>query len=156
MGDQPVNASIVDAVGVGTIIDDDTAVGSITGPGTVFEGTPAVFTISLSNPADRTITIAYSTQDGTATAPGDYTATSGTLTFAPLETTKTVSVTTIADTTFETDETFQMNAAGSVSMTPGFATATIRDAAFIPTLSIWMLLLLAVALVITALITHRP
>ena len=48
------------------------------------------FTVSLSRAATGTVTVAYATSDGTATAGADYTSTSGTLTFAPGETKETV------------------------------------------------------------------
>ena len=55
---------------------------------------PLVFTITRSGPTTGTYTLNYASANGTAVAPGDYAAVSGTLTFAPGETTKTVSVTT--------------------------------------------------------------
>src|SRR5689334_9534571 len=53
----------------------------------------ATFTVSLSAASSDTITVDYTTVDGTATAPDDYTTASGTLTFDPGDTTKTVVVT---------------------------------------------------------------
>ena len=50
------------------------------------------FTVKLKPAATGTVTVAYQTEDGTTTAGSDYTATSGTLTFAAGETRKTVSV----------------------------------------------------------------
>src|SRR4051794_186014 len=56
-------------------------------------GTHAVtFTVRLSAASNQTITVAYATADGTATAGSDYQSASGTLTFAPGETSKTVTV----------------------------------------------------------------
>jgi hypothetical protein len=55
-------------------------------------GGSAVITASLSQPSSQTITVDYATSDGTAQAPGDYTATSGTLTFNPGETIQTFQV----------------------------------------------------------------
>lgn len=52
----------------------------------------ATFTVSLSGSYALPVTVDYATADDTATAPGDYTATSGTLTFAPGESVKTVEV----------------------------------------------------------------
>jgi hypothetical protein len=63
------------------------------------------FTVTLSTASDNTISVVYATADGTATAGVDYTATSGTLTFAPGETSKTITVLVIGDTTTEPDET---------------------------------------------------
>ena len=62
--------------------------------------TNAVFTVSLSTASSNTVTVHYATADGTATAPSDYTATSGTLTFGPGETSKPVSVPVKGDTFF--------------------------------------------------------
>jgi len=52
----------------------------------------ATFTVTLSVPSTETITIAYATADGSGTAGSDYQATSGTLTFAPGETSRTITV----------------------------------------------------------------
>ena len=41
----------------------------------------AAFFVSLSAPSDLEVTVSYATSDGTATAPGDYAATSGLVTF---------------------------------------------------------------------------
>ena len=68
--------------------------------------TSFVFTATLSAPLTQTVTVNYATSDGTATAPSDYTATSGTLTFSPGITTQTVTVPVIGDTSLESDETF--------------------------------------------------
>ncbi len=50
------------------------------------------FAVTLLPAADEEVTVEYYTYDGTARAPGDYTHTEGTLTFAPGETEKTASV----------------------------------------------------------------
>jgi hypothetical protein len=81
-----VNATIGDASGFATIVDDDgTRLLSINDVAVV-EGdsgtTSAVFTVSLSAATTQTATVAFATANSTATAPGDYTTTSGTLTFA--------------------------------------------------------------------------
>ena len=47
-----------------------------------------------------------------AMAPTDYTATAGTLTFAPGETQHSVTVKVNGDTTFEADETFKLGLTG--------------------------------------------
>jgi chitinase len=89
----------------------------------------AVFTVTLSAPSSQTVTVAYATQDGTATAGGDYQATSGTLTFAPGETAKTIAVAVNGDTVPEPDETFRLilsNATNAV-IAVGQATGTILN-----------------------------
>lgn len=53
----------------------------------------AQLVVSLSAASSLTVTVPYNTVNGTATAPSDYTAQSGTLTFAPGEISKTISIT---------------------------------------------------------------
>ena len=68
---QPVDATLDDASGTGTIIDDDQdALPSLRiGDATVTEGgDPAGFQVTLSAARNETVTVAYMTQDGTARA----------------------------------------------------------------------------------------
>ena len=51
---------------------------------------PVSFTIGLSEPSGFTITVDYESSDGTAMAPADYTAATGTITIPPYSSTKTV------------------------------------------------------------------
>ncbi|MBP3957086.1 autotransporter-associated beta strand repeat-containing protein [Gemmata sp. G18] len=93
-------------------------------------GTTALtFTVTLSAPSLQTVTVAYTTADGTATAGTDYTPVSGTLTFAPGETTQTVTVFVTGDTATEADETFRVVLASPVSATiaAGSGTGTITN-----------------------------
>ena len=64
------------------------------------------FAVTLNRAASGAVSVDYETADGTATAGEDYTATSGTLTFAPGETAKTVSVAILDDAVDEGKETF--------------------------------------------------
>ena len=102
--------------------------------------TNADFTVTLGAAAPGAVTVAYATADGTATAGSDYTATSGTLTFAPGELTKTISVPIIGDTTTEGDETFFVNLTAPtnavLASTQGTGTITDDDAAALPSVSI--------------------
>ena len=66
------------------------------------------FAVTLSRAASGPVTVDYATADGTAAAGADYTATSGTLTFAPGETEKTVSVALLDDAIDEGKETFKL------------------------------------------------
>ena len=68
-------------------------------------GAALAFTVTLSRALDEVVTVAYATSDGTATAGSDYTAASGTLTFAAGDTTRTVSVAVLDDAHDEDDET---------------------------------------------------
>ncbi len=65
----------------------------------------ATFTVTLSIPSAEQVTVDYATGDGTATAGADYTAANVTLTFAPGETTKPISITIADDTVDEDGET---------------------------------------------------
>ena len=76
--------------------------------------------------------VEYHTQDGTATAGSDYTAVSGTLTFAPDEYSKTVLITVKDDNFEDSGETFQLvlsNPTGGshIHGTAGTATGTILN-----------------------------
>src|SRR5262249_21209748 len=81
--------------------------------------TPATFTVSLSNPSVQTVTVNYATAGFTATAGSDFTSVSGTLTFNPGQTTKTVTVSVLGDTTWERDETFRLNLSNNVGAAMG-------------------------------------
>jgi hypothetical protein len=79
--------------------------------------TTALFNVRLSNPTTQSVTVNYTTANGTATAGVDYIATSGTLTFAPLETTKTVAVQILPDDNYaESFETFTINFSNAVNV----------------------------------------
>jgi hypothetical protein len=82
----------------------------------------AIFTVSLSDPSDKEVTVNFSTADGTATiGDGDYAATSGALTFTPGTLTQTIAVTLFGDTRDELDDSFFVNLSGATN-------ATIADA----------------------------
>ena len=68
--------------------------------------TAFTFTASLSAPWHSTLTVDYRTTNSTAVSPSDYTATSGTLTFAQGDTAETITVQVNGDTTVEPDERF--------------------------------------------------
>ena len=89
----------------------------------------ADFTVMLSSPSSFPVTVNYSTADGTATAGSDYTATSGTQTFAPGEIDKTISVPIVDDFLYEGDETFSLNLSNSINATisDGQGIGTIVD-----------------------------
>jgi hypothetical protein len=63
--------------------------------------TPVTFTVSLSSACDMPVTVDYTTKDGSAIAGYDYLAASGTLTFAPGERTKTITLEVVGDTDWE-------------------------------------------------------
>jgi Calx-beta domain len=112
------------------IVDDDPAPVVAIGDATVHEhdGT-ASFPVTLSGPSGVPVTVRYETGDGSATAPGDYTAASGELSFAPGETRKTVDVAIADDAVHEDTETMQARVTGATRAAIGdkLATGTILD-----------------------------
>jgi aryl-phospho-beta-D-glucosidase BglC (GH1 family)/cellulase/cellobiase CelA1 len=84
----------------------------------------AVFTVSLSAPSTQSVSVSYTTVDGTAIAGKDYTASSGVLTFAPSQTTQTISVAILADPNAPASQTFTLNLSSPVNATLTSATAT--------------------------------
>ncbi len=139
----PVNATLDVAQGMGTIVNDDAttiAINNVTElEGTGGETTPFVFTVSLSNPSTREISVDYATADGTATVTdNDYQPRSGTLTFAPGQTSKTITVLVNHDDVDEDDETFLVNLTNPVNATIAVAQGmgTIIDDDGSPTLFI--------------------
>jgi hypothetical protein len=135
--------TIADASGTGTITDDDSAPTIAIADATVVEGntstTDLVFTVTLSAASGQTVTVNYATADGTATTGTDFTAVTGALTFAPGETSKTITVPVTGDTTAESDETLLVNLTGATNATTADAQAqgTIEDDDTVgPTLSI--------------------
>lgn len=91
--------------------------------------TTIAFPVTLSSTASQPVSVSYSTADGTATAPSDYASATGTLTFNPGETTKSVLVSVVGDTVYEQDETFTVNltSAGNATLARTSATATIKN-----------------------------
>jgi hypothetical protein len=114
---QPANATLADGQGLGTIIDDEPriSINDVTKREGKSGTTLFVFTVSLSVAYDQAVTVNFATANGTATAGSDYQAESGTLTFAPCQTTATVIIVVIADQQAEADETFFVNLTGPSS-----------------------------------------
>ncbi|AKF09887.1 Alkaline phosphatase [Sandaracinus amylolyticus] len=128
------NATISDDEGALTILDDEGAPIVVVAGAEVDEGdegtTDLAFTITLSHASSDTVTIDYTTEDGTATIEdGDYETASGTLTFAPGETTQTVTVQVLGDVEVENDETLLLvlSAATNATLDEDSAEGTILD-----------------------------
>ncbi|MGN6184329.1 MAG: Calx-beta domain-containing protein [Thermoanaerobaculia bacterium] len=121
----PVNASIADATGRGTIVNDDRTSAPVVSIDDIevheAQGS-AVFTVTLDAPATQETSITYSTADESAIAGADYLAANGTLTFAAGETTHTVAITIVDDAVVESEETFAL-----VLSTGARGTARILD-----------------------------
>ena len=91
---------------------------------TTLEGGKLRFRVTLTAASEEEVAVDYASSDGTATAGEDYTAASGTLTFAPGETEKTVNVSTTADDAKEGRETITLTLSKPIYATLADATAT--------------------------------
>jgi hypothetical protein len=100
--------------------------------------TNAAFTVALSSASAQTVTVAYATGNGTAAAPGDYSSTSGTLTFPPGTTSQTINVPVVGDVLDEANETFTVTLSSptNATITTAAGTATIVDNDTAPTLAV--------------------
>ena len=132
---QATGAVISDAVGLGTIQNDDGAqrllyidLSKDTLEGA--SGTRAItFNVRLDQSSSQTVTVNFATANGTALSGSDYNATSGTLTFTPGQVAKTITVYVKGDTTKEADEKFFVNLSSPVNaaIADGQAAGIIRN-----------------------------
>ncbi len=115
------------------IVDNDV----VTNPGTLGfsvanidvneNATTATITVNRTGGTDGIVTVNYATNDNTAIAGNDYTTTSGTLTFADTETTQSLTVPILEDTTVEGNELFDLvltNITGGATL--GTATSSVN------------------------------
>jgi Calx-beta domain/IPT/TIG domain len=84
----------------------------------------ATFTVTLSAANSQTVSVPFSTANGTATAGTDYTATTGTVTFAPGTVSQPINVPVSGDTVAEPDETFTVKLGTPTNAVLGNATGT--------------------------------
>ena len=129
-------AGLGDAEATGTILNAEAAAELSVADAEASEedDTAVEFVVTLAPASSDTVTVDYATSDGTAAAGSDYTATSGTLTFAAGDTTKTVSVPIADDTVDDGGETFTLtlsNASGA-GLGDAEATGTILNAETLP------------------------
>ena len=89
----------------------------------------AAFKVSLNSQSSLPVTVDYSTTSGSAVAGNDFQATSGTITFAPGQVTRTILVPIIDDATAEVTETFTVTLTNPVgaAIADGLAIGTILD-----------------------------
>ncbi|MFN7500544.1 MAG: esterase-like activity of phytase family protein, partial [Dolichospermum sp.] len=97
---------------------------------TVLEGSDAVVTVTLNEASTSNVRVNYATSAGTATAGTDYSAApgntlSGTLTFTPGQTSKTITFKTTTDTLAEADERFTIRLTNPIGATIPFVTGTV-------------------------------
>ena len=95
----------------------------------MFEGnsgtTAVTLTVGLSQTWGSTVTVGYGTVNGSALAGQDYTAASGTVTFAAGQTTQDITVTVLGEVAAETDETFAITLSAPSGATLGTATSIV-------------------------------
>ena len=113
----PTNATIADGQAIGTILDDEPriSISDVTKKeGKKGQATLFTFTVTLSAAYDQAVTMSYATANGSATtSDSDYTAKTGTLTFAPGQTTKTITIVVNGDSKKEFNETFYLDLFGN-------------------------------------------
>ena len=104
------NATLGDAQGQGTIVDDDpfATIGDVRKPEGSSGTTSFVFTVSLTAPPVSPVSVQYKTVSLGATAGRDYTPVSGLLTFAPGQASRTITVPVAGDRLEEMDEFFEV------------------------------------------------
>lgn len=129
----PTGATLAVASGTGTIVNDDTSAPT-TPAMTINDATAPAnsgtenFVVSLSSAGTQAITVNYATADGTganaAIAGTDYTATSGVLTFAAGQTSQTISVPLIQNSSTGPNKTFTLNLSSPANATLSNTSAT--------------------------------
>ena len=117
-----------------TVIDNDTPALAVRGPPRLTEGETARFSVTLDIPSSKTVTVDYAVASvgaDTASAPADYRAASGTLSFPPNGTAQTLSVPIVDDTLAEGAETFTLTLRNPVHATLEGDAATLTARATI-------------------------
>lgn len=116
--------------GITALVGDTVRLGSATVSVTE-DGGPATVSIVREGALDGAVTVGYATGNGSAAAGADYTATSGTVTFAPGESVKTVSIPVTDDPAVEGTETFAVvltsTTNGARIGTPAIGAVSILD-----------------------------
>ena len=132
----PVNATIGDGTQQVTIVDDgrnlpggpandDRPVVSIGNDVLIDEAAGTVtFTVSITGNTTQPVTVDFATANGTATAGSDYTAQSGSLSFAPGVTSQTITIAIANDTTYEVSEDFTVSISNPSNAVLGTASVT--------------------------------
>jgi RHS repeat-associated protein len=119
-----------------TILDNDSGGGGGSGATPTLSFSSPTYTVSegggtatiyatLSTATSDTVTAYYSTSNGSATAGSDYSAASGTLTFAPGSTTASFSVSITDDSDVEYSETVNLSLSSVTNATLGTGSATL-------------------------------
>ncbi len=129
----PVNATLGTATATGTIENDDAVPAISISDAQATEGdsgtTQLTFDVTVSTASGVEATAEYTTSDGSAASGSDYTAASGTVSFPPGNTSQTIVVDVLGDSSEEDDETLTITLSNpaDASLTTTTATGTIID-----------------------------
>jgi hypothetical protein len=131
----PTGGAVVGTPGTATVtITDNDPAGAVQfsqAGYSVTEGGTATITVTRTGGTAGPVTVNFATSDGSATASADYTATSGTLTFAAGEASKAFTVATATDSLTEGSETVTLTLSGPTGgltlHSPGTATLSLLD-----------------------------
>lgn len=126
----PGNATLGTSSGTGSINDNDPLPGVSIADASITEGGNLQFTVTLTPVSGRTVTVPFSTADGTATiANNDYLQTSSSIQITAGNTSGVIIINTVHDTTDESNETMTVNLGSPTNATvnDGNATGTIVD-----------------------------
>lgn len=121
----PTNATIVDANGVGSILDNDPRPTLSTSSLSVTEGQTARVAIVISQVSGRNISFNFATANATAVAPSDYTAVSGVATIPAGSLSTSINVVTANNLIPEPTETLTLNLNSVINADSGVLTSTI-------------------------------
>ncbi len=136
----PVNTTISDAQAIGTITNSDLSptLNFSAASSSILESTGSGNTsVTLSEKSEKTVTVNYVSGGGSATSGVDYTALSGTLTYTPTQTSKTLSITVADDGIGDDGETFDIDLSAPSNATLGTSTHTVTTSeAFVITISV--------------------
>lgn len=126
----PAGNRVSHAVGLPTPAPNNAAIFSLSPPPSGSdEGTSAIFTIAKTGPSASSLSVNYATVNGSAAAPGDFAAASGTVTFRSWETVRTISIPLLADANTEPAESFALvlsSPSAGASIGTASASATIN------------------------------
>lgn len=135
-----VNAEIASPQAIATIVDNDAVAATASNPASLSvrdvvvdeKAGTATFFVLLDRPVPNAFSVDYSAANGTAMSGSDFVLPAGSLTFAPNETLKSVTISVVDDNDAEPDESFSLRlgalgggAANLVQISDGVATALI-------------------------------
>lgn len=132
----PVNATLASASAAVTIVDNDSATGSIElsiADLVVTEGdsgnTNASIIVSLNSPSTSAVTASYAASAGTASAGSDYNLSAGSITIPAGQLSASIAVAIVGNTTVESSESFTvtLSSPSGATIADGTATITIVD-----------------------------